>query len=191
MRLGTAVLLSALLVPCGAHAAMSVLGTGIAHSCYQAAEHAGTLAGEEICTVALENDALMVRDRAATYVNRGVIRSSLHRFQAALDDYNRAIDYGSHLASADLGIAYVDRAFVLNAIGRYSEALESVNKGLSLGTARPEIAYYNRAVAEESLGNIKGAYLDYKQALALVPTFTPATEQLKRFHVVVKPADGT
>jgi len=191
MRLGTAALLSALLVPCGAHAAMLVLGHGFAHSCYQAAEHAGTLAGEEICTVALGDDALMVRDRAATYVNRGVIRSGLHRFQASLDDYDRAIDYGSHLASADLGVAYVDRASLLNAMGRYSEALESVNKGLSLGTPRPEIAYCVRALAEEGLGNLKAAYYDYKQALTLVPDFAPAAEQLKRFHVVSKPASGT
>jgi tetratricopeptide (TPR) repeat protein len=191
MRLRTVVLLLSVCTITSANASVKVFANGLAHDCYVAAEHgSGDRNSEDACTFALADDSLLPRDRAATYINRGVVYTGMHNLDAALADYDKAVVLGSYLDPTDLGVAYVDRAFVLNAKGRFSEALESANKGLSLGTARPEVAYYIRAAAEESLGNIKGAYLDYKQALALLPTFTPAAEQLKRFHVVVKPAEG-
>ena len=191
MRLGTAVLLSALLNPSGAHAAISVIGGGMAHSCFVAADSAPTLAGEATCTTALDDISMSLRDRAATYVNRGVVRTGIRRFEAALSDYNQAIAIGGHLSPVDLGVTYVDRASVLNATGRYAQAIEDANKGLSFGTPRPEIAYYNRALAEDYLGNFKAAYHDYRQALTVAPNFVPAAEQLKRFRVETRPAGGT
>ena len=185
-------LFGAAVISSSAQAAVSVFGNGVARTCYLYADHGiDSYEGERICTAALALPTLMGRDLAATYINRGVVRSNLGRYQGALDDYNHAIDLQHLLPGPDLGVAYVDRCSVLNAMGRYDEALASVNKGLSLGATRPEIAYYNRAIAEEALGNIKGAYLDYKQALALVPDFTPASEQLKRFHVEVKQSGGS
>lgn len=188
MRLRSAVL-SLVLVAAPAHASVSVFGNGLAHDCYVAAEHDNGR-GEETCTIALDNDPLSPRDRAATFVNRGVLRTGLRRYAAALADYEQAITYGDHLSPADLGVAYVDRASILNALGRYREARESADKGLGLGTLKPEIAYYVRAVAEEELGDLKAAYFDYKQAVALQPGFTLAAEQLKRFHVETRPASG-
>jgi tetratricopeptide (TPR) repeat protein len=191
MRLGTAVLLSTLFIPSGAFAAISVIGGSIAHGCYQAAMRGGTLANEQICTLALDDISLSLRNRAATYVNRGVVRTGLRRFEAALSDYDQAIAMGQRLSPVDLAITHVDRASVLNAVGRYNEAIEDANKGLSLGTPKPEIAYYNRALAEDYLGNFRAAYYDYKQALALAPGFMPAAEQLRRFRVETRPASGT
>jgi tetratricopeptide (TPR) repeat protein len=192
MRLGTAAILIALISAGSARAAVTVIGNGLAHSCYLAAKlDYGVRGGEEICTAALDSNRLSPRDRAATYVNRGVVRSNLRHYRSALDDYDRGIGFGQYLADSDLGIAHVDRASVLNALGRYTEALESVNKGLSLNTQRPEVALYNRAIAREALGDVKGAWQDYRQALVLVPTFTPAAEELKRFHVETSPAGGS
>ena len=190
MQLRTAALLSVLLIPSGAHAAVSVIGGGIAHSCFVAAERTGTLAAEETCTMALDEMSLSLRDRAATYVNRGVVRTGIRRFEAALSDYNQAIAMGEHLSPVDLGVAYINRASVLNATGHYTQAIEDTNKGLSLGTARPEIAYYVRALSEEELGDVRAAYFDYKQSIALVPGFEPAAQELKRFHVEYRPAGG-
>lgn len=190
MRLGLYAILIGLIAAPTAHAGVTVLGNGLAHECYIAAEH-GASYGEETCTTSLQNDPLSPRDRAATLVNRGVVRTAMSRLEAALADYDHAIAQGDHLASPDLGVAYVDRASVLNALGRPREALESVNKGLALGTFKPEIAYYVRAIAEEDLGDLKAAYLDYRRAVTLVPTFTLAAEQLKRFHVETRPANGT
>ncbi len=49
---------------------------------------------------------------------------------------------------------------------------------------RLEIAYYNRGLANESLGNIEAAYHDFQDALKIAPDFAAATEQLSRFRLV-------
>jgi tetratricopeptide (TPR) repeat protein len=192
MRLGTIFAAVAFCAVPAAYAAVTVIGNGLAHACYIAAEHDyGRSIGEETCTTALENDPLTPRDRAATYVNRGVVRAGMRHFEAALADYEQAIAFGRYLSSPDLGVAYVDRASILSVTGRYREAIESANKGLSLGTFQPEIAYYVRAVAEEGTGDLKAAYLDYRQALTIQPSFALAARQLQRFHVETRPADGS
>jgi tetratricopeptide (TPR) repeat protein len=184
MRSTALILSMAILAASSADASVEVLGNGLANACYRMARSAfGARDGEAACTAALESEPLSPRDLAATYINRGVVRSNLRRYQDSLADYDRAISFSRDLSNSDLGVAYVDRASVLNVLGRYGEALEDVNKGLSLHTASPEVAYYNRARAHEGLGDIKAAYFDYKQALAIRPGFTAAAEQLKRFHV--------
>ena len=51
-----------------------VIGGGLATECYATAEYGDAFTAFDICTRALSNQALSVRDRAATYVNRSVIR---------------------------------------------------------------------------------------------------------------------
>ena len=191
MRLRTAILLLSVCIIPGANAAVSVPGSGLAHACYVAALQASALAGEKDCSTALDDATLSLRNRAATYVNRGVLRTSLRRYDAALADYDRAVAMGKHLSPPDLALAHVDRASVLISIGRFAEAIADANMGLNLGTPKPEFAYYNRALAEDYLGNFKAAYHDYKQALAVVPDFTPAADQLRRYRVESRPANGT
>ena len=75
---------------------------------------------------------------------------------------------------------------------RYDDALHDIDKGLGLGAKKPEIAYYDRAIADEALGDIRGAYEDYKKAVEIDPTFTLASDQLARFKVIVqKRPNGT
>ncbi|HUO99443.1 MAG TPA: tetratricopeptide repeat protein [Rhizomicrobium sp.] len=191
MRLGTAAI-TFILCATSADAAITVVGNGRAHACYAAAENQFRSAdSEDVCTAALENDPLTPRNRAATYVNRGVIRTGARHLDAALADYEQAIAMGGHLSRSDLGVAYVDRASVLCAMTRYREAIDSVNQGLGLGTSRPEMAFYVRAVAEDEMGDLRSAYFDYKQAVAIRPDFAAAARQLTRFHVEYKPADGS
>jgi len=191
MRLGTAILLLSVCTVPGANAAISVPGSGLAHACYAAAERGGSLWGEDSCSTALDDVGLSLHDRAATYVNRGVLRTGLRHFEAALTDYDHAIAMGEHLSPADLGVTHVDRASILISLGRYNDAIEDANNALRLGTPKPEVAYYDRALAEDYLGNFKAAYYDYKQALALAPEFTPAAQQLKRYRIESRPANGS
>ena len=75
---------------------------------------------------------------------------------------------------------------------KYDDALKDIDKGLSLGAKKPQIAYYDRAIADEALGDIRGAYEDYKKAVEIDPNFTLAADELARFKVVVhKRSDGT
>jgi len=164
-----------------AEAAVTVLGPGPAQECYQIAEYGGDMRdGIARCSFAL-NTALSPTNRAATFVNRGVLRLNLHENEQALAD----IDAGIAIAP-ELGDAYVDRGAVSIALGHYDDALADLNKGISLGPHRPQIAYYDRAIIYEQRGDIRAAYYDYKKALEIAPDFTPAADELKRFRVTHK-----
>lgn len=179
--LATSGLLALASLPDAADAAITVVGGGAAQSCYVGAEY-GRDPGEYIvyCTAAL-NDVLSTHDRAATYVNRGVMKLSLNMSDDALADFNAglAIDPG-------LGEGYIDRGATLIEKKQFADAIHDIDKGISLGAKKPNIAYYDRAIADEAMGDIKGAYNDYQQALALAPGFTAASDELKRFKVVRK-----
>ncbi|HEX4303456.1 MAG TPA: tetratricopeptide repeat protein [Rhizomicrobium sp.] len=162
-----------------AQAASDVAAGGSTKLCYLAAT-----AGEDNTESALTfcNDALSEnvtsRDRAATYDNRGIVLLTLNQFREAEADFNRAI-----ALRPDLGDGYLNRGAVYIAHKRYQEALDDINKSITLGVSQPPLAYFNRAVANEGLGNVRAAYDDYRQALALAPDFTLASEQLSRFKV--------
>ncbi len=162
-----------------ADAAVTVLGSGPAQECFHAAEYGGEPNdGINRCTSALDM-ILTPTDRAATFVNRGVLRLALHQNDRALLD----IDSGIAIAP-DLGDAYIDRGAVSIALGRYEDALADLNKGIDLGPHRPQVAYYDRAIVFEQQGDIRSAYNDYKKALEAAPDFEPAQRELKRFRVV-------
>jgi tetratricopeptide (TPR) repeat protein len=163
----------------GANAAVTVLGPGPAEECFQFAENGGDLhEGLVRCSFAL-GTALSVSDRAATYVNRGVIHLGLRENDEAFKD----IDAGIGLNPL-LGDGYVDRGAALMSLGHYDQALVDLNKGISLGPHRPHIAYYDRAIIDERNGDIRAAYDDYKKALDIEPNFTLAADELKRFRVL-------
>ncbi len=168
-----------------AGAAVTVLGPGLAQNCYEAAEYARDAAeGVITCTNALQQGTLSVSDKAATYINRGILRSRASDTHGALDDYNRGLGIDPELAEG-----YVDRGTTLILLRRYEEAIADINHGIALNAKQPHIAYYDRAMANEALGNVKEAYYDYKQALTLEPDFALAEAQLARFKVVRKKAE--
>ena len=166
-----------------AHAAISVIGSGPAELCYQAADTgASPFDSLTYCDQALAGD-LSSADRAATFVNRGVLKLAMNSIDAAAADFNAGL-----AIDGDLGEAYVDRGATLIAHKRYQEAILDINKGLKLGTKEPQNAYYDRAVAYEGVGNLQAAYDDYRQAVTLAPDFTAASQELARFKIVEKPS---
>jgi tetratricopeptide (TPR) repeat protein len=168
------------------HAAVTVLGPGPAQECFDFAENGGDLhEGLVRCSFALDT-TLSVSDRAATFVNRGVIHLGLHENDEAIKD----IDAGIALDPI-LGDGYVDRGAALMSLGRNDEALKDLDKGIALGSHRPYVAYYDRGVVYEHNGDIGAAYHDYKKALELEPNFALAAGELKRFRVVKHNAGGT
>jgi tetratricopeptide (TPR) repeat protein len=162
-----------------AEAAVTVLGPGPAQECFKIAEDGGDIhEGIARCTFALDT-ALTNADRAATFVNRGVLRLALHQNVEAFADINSGI-----AISPDLGDAYVDRGAVAISLGQYDDALKDLTKGIALGPHRPQVAYYDRAIVYEHNGDIRSAYEDYRHALDIAPDFGPAAIELKRFRVV-------
>ena len=171
-----------------ASAAVSVVGTGLGQACYRTAEFGGNpTEGIATCTTALTQEALTISDRASTFINRGILRAREGDPEGAIRDYDTGLGI-----KADLAEGYVDRGASYLALKHYKEALTDIDKGLSMNVNRPHIAYYDRAIAHEALGDIRAAYEDYKKAVELAPDFTLAKEQLQRFKVVRKPAaNGT
>lgn len=184
MLLGGAALAGAMLALTPARSAVTIIGSGLARSCYEAAE-SGRAARDGFieCDRALAEQALNVRDRAATFVNRGILHMRERTLAAAIADYEQAIRL-----KPDLAEAYVNKGIALvHAGGRHGEAIELISRGLALDPVQPEVAYYTRAVANESLGRTRAAYEDYRQAAALKPDWEEPRTQLKRFSVVGKP----
>lgn len=160
-------------------ASVLVIGNDIAADCSKAA-FAGRAdsASIAICSRALQEESLDRRDRAGTLVNRGVMLLRTRDYAAARTDLDRAIDL-----EPTLGEAFVNRGVLLMADQAYDRALAEIERGLALGVDEPAKAYYNRALAHESLNDARAAYLDYRRALDLAPDWEAPRRQLARFTV--------
>src|SRR5688572_16105122 len=155
-----------------------VIGGGLATECYATAEYGDAFTAFDICTRALSNQALSVRDRAATYVNRSVIRLRVRDFSGAIADVDQSIQRWPQLSEP-----YVNRGAALINLDRPQEALVELDKAINMGLEKLHLAHYNRGLAKEKMNDARGAYADYRRALELDPTFTLANEQLQRFLV--------
>jgi tetratricopeptide (TPR) repeat protein len=162
-----------------ADAVIVVFGSQLGRDCYLTAKAGIDLKyGIQTCTAALKNDPLDLHDRAGTYVNRGVLEAAMHQVDDALSDYNTSISI-----MPDLGDAYLNRAGIFIWQKHFDQAIADANHGLELGSDRPYVGYYNRALAEERLGQFKPAYQDYQKTLELEPKYAPAAERLQDFVV--------
>jgi tetratricopeptide (TPR) repeat protein len=167
------------------HAAVTVLGGGLARACYEAVEYSRVTAARalQICDNALEQEQLTRRDRAATITNRGILHMREGRHERALADYEKSIRLMPELLESKVNLGAA-----LYSLRRYPEALTALNEGV--GTDSPDakaIGYYNRALCHERLGDIQTAYEDFRRALAARPDFELAAKQLERFSVVTVP----
>jgi tetratricopeptide (TPR) repeat protein len=169
-----------------AQGASLVLGNSLAHDCYESAEYRTKIqTGLDYCTEALAG-VMTAKERASTFVNRGILRARASNTDGAMEDYDSALAIDATLAEA-----FLDRSALQIGLRHFDDALRDANQAIELGAHRGEIAYYNRAVANEALGNIGAAYADYKSALQLEPRFAAASDQLMRFRVVTDDKKGT
>jgi tetratricopeptide (TPR) repeat protein len=171
--------MAALVCAGSAKAATTVLGNGLAHICSESAK-AGSddPRAVDVCSMAIESESLTRRDLAGTYVNRGVLKMRRKGFRDAHGDFNIAIKL-----APTMGEAFVNRGGALLGERRYAEALADIDRGLTLNPEEPEKAYYNRALANEGLDDMKAAYLDYMKALELAPNWDAPRHELARFTV--------
>jgi tetratricopeptide (TPR) repeat protein len=162
-----------------AHAAVTVIGGGMAQACSQAAiSGESDYRFEKVCTEALDTEFMDTRDRAGTYVNRGVLKLRRGDYRQATRDFDSALK-----VMPGMGEAYVNRGAAAIGQHRYADGLVDINKALALGVEEPAKAYYNRALAYEGLDDAKSAYFDYQKALELSPDWAAPKSELARFHV--------
>jgi tetratricopeptide (TPR) repeat protein len=170
---------AALAVATAAEGAVTVLGGGLAEVCSTAALDGKTdTKFEDACTLALDTEFLPLRDRAGTYINRGVFKLRRASYTDAASDFSQAARL-----QPEMGEAYVNRGAAFIGQKRYSESLPDLNRAIELGVSEPAKAYYNRAIAYEAMDDVKAAYFDYRKAVEIDPAWPAPREQLTRFTV--------
>lgn len=190
IRIATAAGAAALIVssvivfaPSQAKAAVTVFGSGFAGQCFHAAKFGGDIqAGIADCNRAIDTEQLSTRDKAGTYINRGVLYMTVDDYVSAQRDFEAGVKL-----DPNLGEAFVNLGGVKIAQRHYAEGIADIDQGLALGPEEPEKAYFNRALADEGLDNVKAAYFDYSKAANLKPTWAPPRTELARF--TVRPAN--
>lgn len=161
-----------------------VIGESLAQACYRsAAAHDADAAALEECDRALSEQALTARDRAATYINRGVLSLHRGRYDAALADFDAAQRLEPENAEAR-----VNRGLVYLRQGLARDAVREITAGLEREAHQPHHALFNRAAAYEALGDAAAAYADYAAAAELAPDWSAPRAELARFTVVADEA---
>ena len=162
-----------------ANASLVSIGGSHAKSCYQAAEARSTTQESiEECDFALREESLSAADRAATYVNRGVLHLYVRNVAAAERDFNAAI-----AVNAQEPEAWLNRSIASITRGNSAAAMPLVERALALRTRKPALAHYVRGIAHEDLGNLRAAYADLVRAQALAPEWSEPARELQRYSV--------
>jgi tetratricopeptide (TPR) repeat protein len=139
--------------------------------------------GLDACDRAIESVGDDTHMHAALLVNRADVRLLMRDYTGTVDDAEASI-----AMEPDLSAAYINLGAGLVGLRRYKEALASLDKAVAVGiTDDAHLAYFNSAIAKEHLGDIRGAYNDYKKSVEIDPDFALAKEQLSRFTVITKP----
>ena len=140
--------------------AVQTYGGPLAKVCYDNA-----LAGDgrsfavDGCTRALVEESLPAPDKAATYVNRGIVYMSAGRFSQADADFDAAL-----AINAGLSDGWLNKGFLRLRQGNGREALPLIQKGIDAGAGRQALAIFARGVAYEQMGDYQSAYADLRQA---------------------------
>src|SRR5262249_4226178 len=133
----------------------TVIGSGLATQCYDEAEN-GASTDTSSCDLALD-EPMVNHDPAATHVNRSVVRLRGNDIEGAMEDCDTSMRINSEVAEA-----FVNKGAALIALRRPAEAVEALSHGIALGAHKLHYAYYDRAMAREDMGDLKGAYEDYE-----------------------------
>jgi tetratricopeptide (TPR) repeat protein len=162
-----------------------VLGQSPARACYESAAAARITRGAlEECDMALGGD-LLAADRAATHVNRAILRELRGDLDGAAADLVEAIAIGPDLVQArvNLGGIYAK-------MERWADARVVLDEAIALAPDAYPQAHFARGAAREELGDVEGAYADYKRAAELSPDWEAPKLELQRFQIVADEGDG-
>jgi tetratricopeptide (TPR) repeat protein len=130
------------------------------------------------CTRALNEEGLLDPDRAATFVNRGILQMTAGRLSSADSDFDDALEI-----NASLSDAWLNKGFLRIREGKGQEALPLVQKGIDNGARRQALAYFARGVAYEQAGDFRSAYNDLVKARQMEPKWALPKEWLAHYQV--------
>jgi tetratricopeptide (TPR) repeat protein len=164
-----------------AQAITTLSSGGDARSCSLSAEMSLRLRTSrsdlDACDRALELMNLSRKDRAATFVNRGILNTAIGRYQEALNDYNEALEIDPELPQAFNG-----KGNLYYFADRYDDAIDAYERALALQLPQPQVAHYNLGLVYEKLGDPEAALRSYNAAVEAAPDWALARERLDRLQ---------
>lgn len=180
MKLILAATALAALVPLSAaDSAVLTVGGPLSQLCYQAALGAdGRASALEACTRALEEQSLAAPDKAATYVNRGIVLMSGGRYAQADADFDTALKLQQGLADG-----WLNKGFLKLRQGDGRAALPLIQKAIDDGAQNKALAIFARGVAHEQIGEVGPAYSDLEYARKLAPGWALPRDYLASYRV--------
>jgi tetratricopeptide (TPR) repeat protein len=156
------------------HAAQTCARAAEAAESRAEASEAGIVACSTAIRMAADSDARL----AAAYTNRATLYLVRGEYRESVADSNSALQIDSQLTEA-----MVNRGVANLLQHRPAEAETDFTRALSLSPASPARIYFNRAMAREDSGDLRGAYGDYLQASKLEPKWDRPKQELSRFTV--------
>ncbi|HVL79419.1 MAG TPA: hypothetical protein VM346_09060 [Sphingomicrobium sp.] len=162
-----------------ASAGTLTLGGPLAVNCYEAAlARYVSQPSMEACNRSLAEEPLNRRDRAATLVNRGILRMLGNQHGAADADFDSAIRLDSSAADP-----WLNKAFLRLKQGDASGALPLIDAAISRQARRQALALFARGLAHEQTGNYGAAYSDLMRARDLEPGWDMPAKALARYEL--------
>jgi Tfp pilus assembly protein PilF len=157
---------------------VTTLGTNDAYRCYESAEYAvrslsGSVSDLVECNEALREGRLSRRDKAATYINRGIIRVNMGDVERAQRDYLSALDISDRSPETFLNLGNLQ--FLMQ---DYSSAISDYDHAESLGLSQKHVLFLNRGMAYMRVGQFDIAEAEYRKALEIRPDWLNAQEKL-------------
>jgi tetratricopeptide (TPR) repeat protein len=146
-----------------------ITSNNYARNCYRAAGIAARIhytSHKELlsCDMAMNHGAMSLRDRAATLTNRGIIYMALENYESAINDYSNALKLKPEFGEIHVNIGNV---YFLGKV--FDKAIEEYTTAIELETTKVHIAYINRGMAYESLGDFDNAETDYRTVMEMLP----------------------
>lgn len=180
MKLILAAVGLAVLVPVSAgESAVLTVGGPLSQLCYRAALSAdGRASALDACTRALQEEALSPSDKAATYVNRGIVLMSSSRYGEADADFDTALNLQRSVPDA-----WLNKGFLKLRQGDGRAALPLIQRAIDGGAQNKALAIFARGVAHEQLGEVRQAYSDLQYARRLAPRWALPRDYLASYGV--------
>ena len=157
----------------------TVFGMPEAQACYQRTKLDTQRTGGalSVCTEALAKPGLTRTDRAHTLVNRATNLNNLKRYQAAMEDVEKALRLEPELAEA-----FVTRGNTFLLQGAVHEALDDYHRALALDLRDRHAGHVNRALTYHALKQHENAYADFRAAAEIQPDWALPREYIALYQ---------
>ncbi len=150
---------------------------------YEAYIQLGLIFHRKMNKLALDyyNNALNVRPQSTEAMyNIAMFYQDSKNFDKALDEYKMILQIDSKHTNATHNIGWIQLEIKKNypeAINYFSQSIKSDSTFVN--------AYFNRGLTYERMNNFNSAIADYKKTLQINPSFSPASEGVRRLQTKI------